>query len=71
MEFKIVCGTWTKENDEKVLKVLQKSDRWLTAEELAEITDLPIRKVQRTLNMLNQQMGFVKVRKSFLEELEK
>ena len=71
MEFKIVCGTWIKENDEKALKVLQKSDRWLTAEELAEITDLPIRKVQRTLNMLNQPMGFVKVRKSFLEELEK
>lgn len=70
MEIKIVCRTWMKESDYQVLKVLQKSDRWLTAEELAEITGLPVRKVQHTLSMLRQQRGFAKERERFLKDSE-
>ena len=38
MDFNIVCGTWINEDDEKVLNVLETSDKWLSAEELSAIT---------------------------------
>ena len=65
MEFKMVCSTWVKENDEKVLNALRQSDRMLTIEELSEITGLSIFRVRRTLRLLNQQMRMVEQRKQF------
>ncbi len=62
------CSTWLKKDDEKVLTVLQESDKWLTAEELSEITGLPLKKVQRTLNLLKQQMNFGETHKKYLQE---
>lgn len=68
MDLKIVCGTWIKEDDEKVLNVLQASDKWLSDEELSEITGLSTRKVAHTMRMLKQQMGFYEGRKRFLSK---
>ena len=65
MEFKMVCSTWVKENDEKVLNVLRQSYRMLTIEELSEITGLSIFRVRRTLRLLNQQMRMAEQRKQF------
>lgn len=56
MEFKVKCASWIKEDDEKVLEALQQSDRMLTAEELSEITGVPLTRVQRTLSMLARQL---------------
>lgn len=61
----MVCSTWVKENDEKVLNALRQSDRMLTIEELSEITGLSIFRVRRTLRLLNQQMRMVEQRKQF------
>lgn len=68
MDFKIVCGTWIKEDDERILTVLEKADRWLTAEELCKITGLPLKKVQSTLTKLNQQMKLAEARKNYFME---
>lgn len=65
MEFKMVCSTWVKEDDEKVLNALRQSDRMLTIEELSEITGLPIFRVHRTLRLLNQQIRMAEQRKQF------
>lgn len=65
MKFEMACATWVKEEDKKVLEVLQKSDRWLTVQELSEITGLSPARVERTLKLLKQQMGFMKTRKKF------
>lgn len=65
MEFKMVCSTWVKEDDEKVLNALRQSDRMLTIEELSEITGLPIFRVRRTLRLLNQQIRMAEQRKQF------
>ena len=70
MEFEMVCGTWIKENDEKVLEALRQSDRMLTAEELSEITGVQILKVRRTLNLLKQQMRLAKGRKGLKNYLD-
>ena len=32
MEFEIACGTWVKDDDYKVLKALEKSDRLLSVD---------------------------------------
>ncbi|MBR4865394.1 MAG: winged helix-turn-helix transcriptional regulator [Clostridia bacterium] len=69
MDFKIPCATWIKEEDEKVLTLLQKADRWLTAEELAESTGLSVSRVTRTLTLLKKQMALQKGREDFLKEL--
>ena len=61
----MVCSTWVKENDEKVLNALRQSDRMLTIEELSEITGLSIFRVRRTLRLLNQQMRMAEQRKQF------
>ena len=68
MDFTLVCTSWIKEDDEKVLTVLQKSDNWLSAEELSEITGLPLAKVTHTLKLLQQQTGFSKGRKDFFQD---
>ena len=68
MEFKMVCATWIKEEDEIVLNILKESDRWMTAEELSEITGLSIGRVRRTLALLAQQMRMARGREKLLEE---
>lgn len=68
MEIKMVCGTWMKEDDEKILKILMDSDKWLSAEELSEITGLPLHKVQGTLSGIKQQMDFYNARQQFLKD---
>ena len=68
MELKMICGTWIKEEDEKVLEVLRQSDTWLTAEELSGITGLPLGRVERTLSMLHGQMRLYRGRMKFLEK---
>lgn len=68
MEFKMVCATWIKEEDEIVLNILKESDRWMTAEELSEITGLSIGRVRRTLALLAQQMRLARGRKKLLEK---
>ena len=68
MELNIRCGTWIKEDDEKVLEILQKSDKMLSAEELAERTGLPLWKVEHTLKMLARQNSHVKKTKEFFQD---
>ncbi|HIY02993.1 MAG TPA: hypothetical protein IAA26_14305 [Candidatus Blautia faecipullorum] len=68
MDFKIVCATWIKEDDEKVLNALKASDKLLSAEELSVITNLPLRKVKHTLTLLKQQENFYNGRKKLLNE---
>lgn len=67
MEFNIVCSSWIKEDDEIVLTALKKAERWLTAEELSEMTGLPVQRVQRTLKNLNRQMRLANARKTLSE----
>lgn len=55
MELDILCSTWIREEDEKVLLLLQKSDRWLTVEEIVEATRLSPHHVRKTLHMLIRQ----------------
>ena len=68
MEMKLVCTSWIREDDEKILTALQKSDRGLSAAELAEITGLPVRKAEHTLKLLKQQWDFSDARKAFCNE---
>lgn len=68
VEFKIVCETWIKEEDEKVLKVLQLSDRWLSVEELSQQTGLPPQRVAQTLRLLKQQQSLYEARKKLSSE---
>ena len=68
MDFKICCGTWIKEDDEKVLTVLRESDRWLSVEELSEMTGLPAQKVTHTLKMLKKQVGISEGREILFKE---
>ncbi len=68
MDLKIVCSTWIREEDEKVLNILQESDRWMSVEELSAVTGLPERKVKRTLRLLIQQMKLYESRKRFFRE---
>lgn len=70
MELKIACGTWIKEEDEKVLTALQKSDRWLSIDELVEKTGLPRQRVCHTLRMLKQQAELCEKRKAYFGEAE-
>ena len=70
MEFKVKCASWIKEDDEKVLESLQQSDRMLTAEELSEITGVPLTRVQRTLSMLARQLRMGQAREQFLKDLQ-
>lgn len=70
MDFKIACASWIKEEDERVLTALQKSDKWLTNAELAEITGLPQHRVNRTLRLLQQQMEVSEKRKNYFSEAE-
>lgn len=67
MELKIVCSTWIKADDEKVLKVLQASDTWLSVAELAQRTGLPPHRVSQTLRLLKQQMELYESRQRFLQ----
>ena len=66
MEFKIACGTWIKDDDCKVLKALEESDRWLSAEELSEITGLSTTRVKRTMKLLKVSTNHMKKRKEFI-----
>lgn len=68
MDLRMVCATWIKEEDEKVLNVLQSSDKMLPVEELSKKTGLPPHKVKRTLRLLKQQMSSYESRKEFLSE---
>lgn len=70
MEFSLVCTAWVKEADEKVLELLMASDRWLSAEELAEQTGLPLHRVEHTLEMLRRQMKMASGRRRLLTEEE-
>ena len=65
MELNIRCSTWIREEDEKVLKILQKSEKMLSAEELASRTCLPLPRVQHTLTMLANQSSHMKEVKEF------
>ena len=67
MELNIGCSTWIGEEDETVLTLLRNSDRWLTVEEIVEITGLPTRKVLHTLDMLKRQTGHQQSKKDFFE----
>lgn len=68
MDFKISCANWIKEDDEKVLILLQEAQKWLSAEELSEKTGLPLHKVAHTLKLLKQQMDFSDGRAGFFKE---
>lgn len=68
MDFKIPCATWIKEEDEKVLSILKASDRWLSAEELVELTGLSEARVTRTLKLLKEQMALQESREDFLKK---
>ena len=68
MKFNMVCGTWIKEDDEKVLNVLEASDKWLSVEELSEATGLPPHRINCTLSMLRQQVKMYNARKKFLND---
>ncbi len=69
MELKIVCASWIKEADEKVLSELQAADRWLEAEELAERTGLPLHRVRQTLRLLKQQQSLYEARKRLFKKV--
>jgi len=47
--------------------VLQASDKWLSAEELAEITGLPLQRVKRTVKLLKQQEQLYEGRRKYFE----
>lgn len=64
MEIKMVCATWVKDDDRKVIDVLQRSDRWLSVEELVEITGIRPSAVKKTLALLCQQRGFYEGRRA-------
>ena len=64
----MVCATWVEKEDEIVLNILKESDRWMTAEELSDITGLSVRRVRTTLALLAQQMRMARGREKLLEE---
>lgn len=68
MELKMVCGSWMKEEDAAVLEVLRESPGWLTPEELAERTGLPVARTRRALALLRQQMRLSQAREGLSEE---
>lgn len=70
MNFTISCATGITENEEKVLIVLQKSDRWLSAEEVSEITGIPILRVKRALRSIARRINQTEARKQILDEIK-
>ena len=70
MDLNIVCASWIKEEDERVLAVLQQSDHWMSAEALSELTGIPVRRVEKTLRQLERQRKFKKMREQFSDLCE-
>lgn len=70
MDIKLSCSTWIKEEDEKILKVLEASDRWLSPQELAERTGLPVVRVETTLRNLVRQMKLADSREKLPDFLD-
>ena len=68
MDFEIVCSTWIKPEDEKVLNALKQSDRWLSVEELSEITGIHPKRVERTIRQLARQIKMRNCRKRLLAD---
>lgn len=52
-----------KKDDERVLEILEKSDKWLSMEELSAIIGLPVHRVKCTLHSINQQIRLTQTRK--------
>ena len=69
MDFPIVCGTWIKEADEKVLQVLQAAETMPSVAELSQKTGLSPQRVEHTLRMLAKQTALAKTRNQFLQDL--
>ena len=68
MELKMVCGTWIKEEDEKIINELRASDTWLTVEELSERTGIAPNRVKWTLGLIRNQMNLYEARRKLLSE---
>ena len=70
MELKIVCSTWIKDADNKIIEVLREADKWLSVEELSARTGLSEHRVKGTLRLLRQQREMYDSRKRFLKMVE-
>lgn len=68
MKIRCACGSWIKEDDEKVIDYLTSVEEMPAPETIAETVGLPVRKVYHTLRMLNQQARFLEGRRRFLAD---
>ena len=68
MKFTMACSTWIKENDEIVLKILQKADKMPTVDELMEMTGLPRFQIENTLRMWRMQVRMAESRKRMRDD---
>lgn len=68
MELKILCSTWVREADEKVIKIIQESDKMPSVAELVEKTKLPPHAVEHTLKMLKQQQELWEARQKIFRD---
>ena len=63
MEFHIVCATWIRDADEKVIDALKAFEKMPDIQTLAEITGLLPYRIEGTLRLLRQQEGMYRSRK--------
>ena len=68
MKFTMACSTWIKENDEIVLKILQKADKMPTVDELMKMTGLPRFRIENTLRMWRMQVRMAESRKRMRDD---
>lgn len=68
IKIRCACGSWIKEDDEKVIDYLTSVEEMPAPEIIAETVGLPVRKVYHTLRMLNQQARFLEGRRRFLAD---
>ena len=68
MKFTLACSTWIKDEDEAVLEILRKSDRWLTAPELSAMTGIHPRRVERTIRLMRLSMAQVAMRQKLVRD---
>lgn len=69
-EWPMICGSWIKEKDEKVIEFIKKCDHFPSIDEIVENTGVKAPQVKRTLKLLGQQIQLKKMRQKFLEQEE-
>ncbi len=66
MEINMRCGTWMREDDEKMYNYLTSCEVWPTVDEVVKATGVRERRVRFSMDMILRQMTYVRALREFL-----